>query len=60
MTLNPGARRDQIIVGDRGMRQQTTSLPLSFYKRRRRVVPVSCFYLVLGETLFNITYKNNA
>ena len=39
VTLNPSARSDQIIVGDRGMCQQTPPLPLSFYKKRRRVDP---------------------
>ena len=48
VALNVGAQHDQIIVGEREMRQQTTPLPLSFYKRHRRVGPVSCFYLVLG------------
>ena len=39
VALNLGARSDQINVGDHGMCQQTSPLPLSFYKKRRRVVP---------------------
>ena len=35
VALNPGARHDQIIVGDHGMRQQNHPSLLVFTKRRR-------------------------
>ena len=39
VALNPGARSDRIIVGDRGTRQQKRPSHLVFEKKRRRVVP---------------------
>ena len=39
VALNPGARSDRIIVGDRGTRQQKRPSHLVFEKKRRCVVP---------------------
>ena len=52
VALNPGARSDRIIVGDRGTRQQKRPSHLVFEKNDVALFRISCIYLVLGENAF--------
>ena len=51
VALNPDARHDQIIVGDRGIRQQKHPSHLVF-KNITVLFQITCIYLVLGENTF--------